>query len=426
MIRKIISNSIILFCFYVYLFPFKAYGFEPRIIVFLIYLILYFKPNNIKLIKIPLHYNKILYIPILVGITSILTLCINGTMDLAFVIYPFQIIYLLLLSYCIFKIIIYYTEKISFEVLSIYFIRTLLLQAFITITMFVNPTINDILFNLQGIDETSWVIEMYKGKRLIGLGCFYFGGGLIYGLGLIIIMSLLLNNKSKRNSIFLMFEYILVFIVGICIARTCLVGAAISFMMVFINIFRRKISKQILNICFNFFIFILTITFSLVFIYSISPKIQDEYGMIIDFGFEAFINYAEEGKLETASSEGLKTLYNWPTETKTYFIGDGRFTGDNGDGYYKHTDVGYLRLIYYFGLFGLLLIILQNWYILNCLKYYWTSPKIHCLSIVLFIYFLLLNLKGYIDLTPYLFLYLHCHLYNLSKKHEAKKNYILS
>lgn len=425
MIRKIISNSIILFCFYVYLFPFKAYGFEPRIIVFLIYIILYIKPHRIKQIKIPFRYNKLLYIPLLVGLTSIVTLCINGTMDLAFVIYPFQIIYLLLLSYCIFKIITHYTGEISFEIISTYFIRTLLLQAFITITMFLNPPINDFLFNLQGIDETSWVIEMYKGKRLIGLGCFYFGGGLIYGLGLIIIMSLLLNYKNKRNSIILMLEYILIFIVGICIARTCLVGAAISFLMVLIKLFHRKINKYVLNICFKFFTFILAITFSLVFMYSISPKIQDEYGMIIDFGFEAFINYAEEGKLETASSEGLKTLYNWPTETKTYFIGDGRFIGDNGDGYYKHTDVGYLRLIYYFGLLGLLLIILQNWYILNYLKDYWPTRKSNCLSTVIFIYFLLLNLKGYIDMTPYLFLYLHCHLYNLSQKYEENKNYIL-
>ena len=64
---------------------------------------------------------------------------------------------------------------------------TLVVQSVIAIVMFVNQPICLFLFDLQGIDLTSRVIKMYFGVRLIGLGCFYFGAGAIYGLGLITI-----------------------------------------------------------------------------------------------------------------------------------------------------------------------------------------------------------------------------------------------
>ena len=84
---------------------------------------------------------------------------------------------------------------------------------------------------------------------------------------------------------------------------------------------------------------------ALVFIYTSSPKLQEDYGDIIDFGFEAFIHLVENGELSTASSDGL-TEYHlsiWPQNQKTYYIGDMRWT--KGDSYYGDSDVGYVRLL---------------------------------------------------------------------------------
>lgn len=58
-------------------------------------------------------------------------------------------------------------------------------------------------------------------------------------------------------------------------------------------------------------------------------------------------------------------MYIWPDNAKTWIIGDGYFnnpvnvdpyyTSEITEGFYKNTDVGYLRFIYYFGVIGLLL-----------------------------------------------------------------------
>lgn len=420
-----VKYLIAVFCIYVYIFPFRAFGFDPRMLVFILYLLLFYSNTNFTKIRIYKGYIKSLLLPISVGVFSLFTLFVNSTSDLSFVIYPLQIAYLLVLSYAVFSIIRYLFQKVDFQLISVLFILTLLVAGLISILMFAIPSFNDFMFNLQGIDTDSVVIKMYLGKRLIGLGCFYFGGGLIFGLGLILVMSLYILTRKQSVKLLLIIIYVLLFIMGNLIARTCLVGAAVSWLILFFNLFKRRIKKTVFD-SFVFLVSFLTIiSLSLVTIYMLSPQLQEEYGMIVDFGFEAFINYAEEGTLETASSEGLKTHYRWPESIKTYLIGDGRFIGDDGEGYYMGTDVGYIRLIYSFGVFGLLLVILQNAYVFKCLKSYWPSKEIQCLSIALFIYVLLLNLKGYIDLTPYLFLYLHSHFYNLSQRNETENNRIL-
>ena len=62
-------------------------------------------------------------------------------------------------------------------------------------------------------------------------------------------------------------------------------------------------------------------------------------------------------------------MYVWPDNLKTWMIGDGYFNNPldtnpyyigrgAGAAYYMHTDVGYCRFLFYFGLTGLVLFIL--------------------------------------------------------------------
>lgn len=406
---------ILLFCFFVYFFPFKIYGFEPRIIVFIIAIALFIirrdKPSS-NIFKIKKIYFKTLAIPFIIGFFSLIAIIANSTSDISFVIYPLQSLYLLLLSYAIFYILISFYPKTTLDTIIYYIILILFIQGIISIIMFLNPKINDFFFSLQGIDTTSRAILMYLGQRLIGLGCFYFGGGLIYGFGLI-LLSLILLKRTNINKTLLIFTYIILLIIGIFFARTCLIGAAISFVLLFRNLFRFKIKTYILNLFIKFFTISSLILFLLVFIYNYTPAIKNNYSQIVDFGFELFITYFEEGELKTDSTEGLKTMYRWPQNNKTYIIGDGRFIGDGGEGYYKNTDVGYLRMIYYFGLFGMSLMILQNMYIMGRLMHYEDNKYTKQMYILVFVYFLLLNLKGYIDFTPYMFIFLHYYIYKI-------------
>lgn len=84
----------------------------------------------------------------------------------------------------------------------------------------------------------------------------------------------------------------------------------------------------------------------------------------IRFAFEGFFSLAEKGRWETHSNEILKGMYVLPDNTKTWLVGDGYmenpydidpyYTGPKWGGYYHGTDVGYLRFIYYAGIFCML------------------------------------------------------------------------
>lgn len=221
------QNILIIFCFFVYFFPFKAYGFDPRLLVFLFFFIYMIKDGLLLNRKVKCRYIKTLFYPVLMSLFTVLSSVVNTITENTFIIFPFQVIYLLLLSYCIYYITKRFCKVISFYVITRYFLMTLVVQSVIAIVMFVNQPICLFLFDLQGIDLTSRVIKMYFGVRLIGLGCFYFGAGAIYGLGLIAIMPFMLKAKNKQQLIKLILLYVYIFIVGIFFARTAMIGCVL-------------------------------------------------------------------------------------------------------------------------------------------------------------------------------------------------------
>ena len=85
----------------------------------------------------------------------------------------------------------------------------------------------------------------------------------------------------------------------------------------------------------------------------------------IEFAFEGFFSLAESGEWEVTSNNNLKNMIVFPESLKTWIIGDGYienprvtdpyYVGPTYSGYYMGTDIGYLRFIFYFGIFGLLM-----------------------------------------------------------------------
>ncbi|EPH6686837.1 hypothetical protein ACSYPI_004774, partial [Escherichia coli] len=73
------------------------------------------------------------------------------------------------------------------------------------------------------------------------------------------------------------------------------------------------------------------------------------------YTFEFISNYSQTGKIETESSNILKDMY-FPISSHTFFWGDGYWLDPNGNGYYMHTDAGYMRSILYGGFINILLL----------------------------------------------------------------------
>lgn len=412
------QNILIIFCFFVYFFPFKAYGFDPRILVFLFFFIYMIKDGLLLNRKVKCRYIKTLFYPVLMSLFTVLSSVVNTITENTFIIFPFQVIYLLLLSYCIYYITKRFCKVISFYVITRYFLMTLVVQSVIAIVMFVNQPICLFLFDLQGIDLTSRVIKMYFGVRLIGLGCFYFGAGAIYGLGLIAIMPFMLKAKNKQQLIKLILLYVYIFIVGIFFARTAMIGCVFSIVYLIFCILIPKMCNKVFLVFRQFIIYLTVFGIALVFIYTSSPKLQEDYGDIIDFGFEAFINLVENGELSTASSDGL-TEYHlsiWPQNQKTYYIGDMRWT--KGDSYYGDSDVGYVRLLFYFGVPGVILFLLYQYSIVRISGLIFKERILSFFFFTVFFYALILLIKGYIDVASLIFIYLHYK--SLDSKYENR------
>lgn len=412
------QNILIIFCFFVYFFPFKAYGFDPRLLVFLFFFIYMIKDGLLLNRKVKCRYIKTLFYPVLMSLFTVLSSVVNTITENTFIIFPFQVIYLLLLSYCIYYITKRFCKVISFYVITRYFLMTLVVQSVIAIVMFVNQPICLFLFDLQGIDLTSRVIKMYFGVRLIGLGCFYFGAGAIYGLGLIAIMPFMLKAKNKQQLIKLILLYVYIFIVGIFFARTAMIGCVFSIVYLIFCILIPKMCNKVFLVFRQFIIYLTVFGIALVFIYTSSPKLQEDYGDIIDFGFEAFINLVENGELSTASSDGL-TEYHlsiWPQNQKTYYIGDIRWT--KGDSYYGDSDVGYVRLLFYFGVPGVILFLLYQYSIVRISGLIFKERILSFFFFTVFFYALILLIKGYIDVASLIFIYLHYK--SLDSKYENR------
>lgn len=232
------------------------------------------------------------------------------------------------------------------------------------------PTLNTILLSLNKIDHITQ--ERIEGlSRLIPFGNRYFGTGLNSGIALILIIYII----NKKNKIYYWIVYFYIFILAFLSSRTVLVAGVISIVYyIYINRFRiYKIYKGIIVALLSF----------IILLKSINKKIYN-------WAFELFIKRGE-----TDSTNVLKNMWNIiPEDIKTWIIGDGKWM--EGKKYYMNTDVGYLRLVWYVGIIGLFIYFYYLFFIYkNLVKD--SSKEIKTLIGFIFIFLLVVNIKGYAE-----------------------------
>ena len=204
-------------------------------------------------------------------------------------------------------------------------------------------------------------------KRLYGLGASLDVGGSRFAAVLLLIGYMLTLDKITKNTK-LMYMYILSFlfilVVGSMVGRTTSVGGGIALIYLLWKnkelLFSPKNRKFLI-------IFLLVMAVGIrvaVYYYNINTAFREN----VRFAFEGFFNWWETGEWKTTSTNKWQTMIIWPDNMKTWWIGDGYFMGPSdidpyyigpeNPGFYKWTDIGYLRFIYYFGLIGLIIFML--------------------------------------------------------------------
>ena len=77
----------------------------------------------------------------------------------------------------------------------------------------------------------------------------------------------------------------------------------------------------------------------------------------------------------------------FPVEEKTFLIGDGKYTNEDGS-YYMYTDAGYMRNILYFGILGFIFLFLYQ------ISFFIWDYKNLFINFIILIYILIMHVKG--------------------------------
>ena len=225
---------------------------------------------------------------------------------------------------------------------------------------------------VKGVVDGFLAGEGYMGKnesRLYGIGCALDVAGSRFAVVLIMIayITTLKDDEFVRKYIWLYIAaFLYITVVGNMMARTTImgVGLALLYWMGKSGLFNLNINSEYKYIWNRLGVLLLIAIPFMVYLYDTNPAFKED----IRFAFEGFFSLAEKCEWEVNSNDRLADMYVFPDNIKTWIIGDGYFAnpgdtdpyyvGPLGGAFYKSTDVGYLRFIFYFGVIGLVAFIL--------------------------------------------------------------------
>lgn len=297
-----------------------------------------------------------------VSLASIVSVFQNNTLDYCYASYVVSMLVWSAAAYIVIIIVKSIHGKATFPIVCNYLVSVCIMQCILALLIDSIPSfeslVNKYFGGLGFIDSES----LQKSKRLYGIGASLDVAGTRFSAVLIMISALFTHKQNnKKEILFYSISFIIITIIGNMISRTTTVGAVIAIIYFIFksDLIKFKASSNIRKIVIT--LACLTIIFIPIATneYHTNPNFRQK----IEFAFEGFFTLANTGKWEVASNEILKDMYIFPDNAKTWIIGDGYFsspyytdptyTGETYKGYYKDTDVGYLRFIYYFGCIGL-------------------------------------------------------------------------
>ena len=374
-----------------------------------IFLAVYRGGNNCKNLS---TYSKLF---LLYVISIFLVMIITGALSFDYLSYFVRLLvgcFASISIFCIWK----YERNLAYitEDFSLLYLKSVAFYIFGTFVFICLPPLKEfwksIIMDFGETDFSSFLeyITRFGFAGFSGFGCAF-----MVSSAAILMCFLFLNNRiSSRQCKF----YSVVSIIGsFFYGRIGFVVSIFACGMLALYLFvhgRRKIL--------HFYVMILAVLIAFGFLlYFIFPNIQP----FIDWLLEPVLNFIEKGKFESASTNGLGRMYeNFHPSDKTLSIGDGYWLALNGKGYYGSTDVGFMRNIYYGGIFYCAL--LYSLIAVFLLYVYWAIKQQHLrgaffIVFLMFVQFLLFELKG--DVTfLYLKAYLPFYLYLVSEKKKEK------
>lgn len=338
-----------------------------------------------------------IYFP--VALVAVVAIVVNFSFDLKYLKYIITIFFAFWASYLIAVVSYRAYGRYDIKIFIKYLLIAQMIYMAISVMMFFSPPFSALMTSLQKMDDIMMAAYERTGElRIVGFGANFFTSGILNGYILILLAFYIVSNEFSYKKLMLLYLlYVLITVVGMMMARTALVGSAIGLAIIGLHLV--KDPKALLKTIMMIVLVIIAILFILVRFFS---DFATQLETLFSFAFEMFFNLSESGSLSTGSTDTLMTMWDViPNTFKSWVIGDARW--DTATGYYKGTDVGYLRNIWYFGIVGMAAL---TYYYYKTLKIIFVdrnpgfaNPRFLCL--VLFAYVMILNAKGPADLFFY-------------------------
>lgn len=354
----IIILSVIITSFYFFTFRFTYFGGANTKTVLAGFALLLLVIEMAKGRKLGVSKDIVIFTAysLCISLVCLLAVVYNGTQDYTYATYFISMWVWMAAAYAVLLILNKLNGRITFDLLSNYLIIVCVTQCLLAILISRVPSVR--AFAEMIMPDLVHMKNM-PDSRLYGIGCYFDVAGIRMSCVLILIIRMIYRQfadgdiqKSRVYAYWI--SFFLIALIGNMIARTTTVGVLLS--IVYLLLLTVRSDRSITWPFFKSFFAIMVICVPIaVYFYQHDATFHEDFR----FGFEGFVSLIETGKWEVSSNDILATMYRFPETLKTWIIGDGYIESANSDpyylgeyylGYYKGTDVGYLRFIYYAGL----------------------------------------------------------------------------
>ena len=273
---------------------------------------------------------------------------------------------------------------------------------FFTIAVFVESLISLLLklsplfFSLLSVfiefplEEEVSIVDYY---RFVGLGsASYFGVMPSCALGLFSCVYLLVDEVDKKRTLFYYIAIFVISIVSVLTARSCFVIDLLAFLYYIICKGARHIFITSALLLVGFYIIIVFVL----------PLFMSE--AMTDWFFDAFSGDSKSMMESSSGQSWMGMLERSKMDLATFLWGDGAYTAADGIHYYKGTDIGYARQLFYYGIVGLVANLLYQYRLVRFSKVKINSKKFTFFLYGLYISYLIMLAKGDISMADYFIL----------------------
>lgn len=404
MIRKLLT-ALFLFLF-LYSLPLKILPFDigSRMIISIlgfstfIYFNIFKSKFSIK--KQSRFFVYLNFLVILLLSLTLISSLINNTSDYSMLRNCLSFYLNYFAAYFIF-ILLNKNEGSSMKKLIVYL--SLAVNSYLICSLFIIVSPEFKLFIFNCLDPKDFIVQqlfMFSfSTKLSGIGANPYIVGYTNAFTILFITIYLIQNKvSFKFKLYLIFSLLFILVIGNMIARTTSLGFIFAFILFLYNFISTKqinLNRSIINFSKSLVVIIALCIIPFFITDSLKKKLDSSF----KYGFELVDNLLNGQGIQTKSTNELKGMYIYPNNPRTYILGDGLMVNPRNNAlYYMDTDVGYLRLIYYLGILGLVLFFMIQ--LLPLILAYYRLPNknlsiyLYCSTILLFI----LTMKGYTDL----------------------------